>query len=317
MFNRAQLIMLCLVVALLAGSAVLVGLSIFPRKSTGASPPREPLAVELIEPKRGDAAQPPRGLEIDKSGFGTLLGAPARPLLASAEPDPPGPSTLTNAPAVGASVSGFVRLLARLGPVPPSTGLQTHNLDIPPSLFGTIILRNGCLKLSAPGEPHVVVPAGTKLYLDSDGYLTLGVLANGEATNPRLGEPAWWTEGFERSMEAGALERIRAICGPGPVKVVGLAQSVSASQAAADGHAARNIVNMYGLPWKAALEKVRSCRKRLAEGRQVEPERMIENPCGSTPPSPVADPRSCPAGTTFRGSLCRTPEGHIRPIPQF
>jgi hypothetical protein len=316
MFNRSQLIMLWVVTILLAGSAVLAGLSMLPRKSSGPSTElRAPLAVDLIEPERMAAAQPVRGMRVEDGGYGTILSAPGRSLDPKTSADPPDDPASTNGPPVAAKVSGFVRLLSRLRPLPPPTGLQTYNLDIPPSLFATVILRNGCLRVAEPGEPHAIVPAGTKLYLDSEGYLTLGVLANGAATNPRLGEPAWWTEGYERQVETSAVERIRALCGPGPVKVIGLAQSVSASQAAADGLAARNIVDMYGLPQETALARVRDCRRRLAQNGGVDPHRMIVNPCGSTPPSPVADPRTCPAGTTLSGGLCRTPAGHIRPIP--
>jgi hypothetical protein len=212
-------------------------------------------------------------------------------------------------------VGGLVRLLARLAPMPPSDQLVVTTAEEPAPYFGTIFLRDGCLRLAEPGEPHVILPAGTKLYIDDEGFLTAGVIANGTATNPRLGEPAWWSGGDRLRVEAAAVERIVAKCGPGAARLIGLAQSVAASQAAADGAAARNLVSMYDLPWTTALTRARACRTRLARNSGIDPAKMLQNPCGSTPPSPVADPSLCPVGTSFIGSLCRTPTGHIRPIP--
>lgn len=184
-----------------------------------------------------------------------------------------------------------------------------------PHRFGTIILRDGCLKLAEPGEPHAILLSGTKLYVDDAGFLTVGVISNGVAISPRVGEPAWWPGETPQQISAAAAARIRAKCGPGTIKIIGFAQSVAASQAAADEIAARNLVNTYGLPWGTALAKTRACRARLTSNNQIKPSKMIESPCGTTPPSPVADPRSCPAGTSLTGGLCRTPAGYIRPVP--
>ncbi len=308
--------MLWVVVALLAGSAILALLSLLPRQWLEAPPePPKPLAVELIEPGRTGLARPTRGMSIGRGGFGTILSAPGRLLIPSLSPPAFGEPTLADEPPVAEEVAGLVRLLARLAPMPPSDRLVNFNAEEPSPQFGTIILRDGCLKLAGPGEPHAVLPAGTKLHLDDDGYLTAGIIANGAATNPRLGEPAWWPGEIRLPADATAVARIQAKCGPGAVRIVGLAQSVSASQAAADGAAARNLVDMYGLPWAAALSRVRTCRTRLAQDSGIGPLKMIDNRCGSTPPSPVADPRSCPAGTSLTGGLCRTPTGHIRPVP--
>ena len=317
MLMPVQRIVLIAVVALLVASAVLAVLSMLPREWLEGPPePAEPLAVELIAPDRAAPARPTRGMTVAASGFGTILSAPARSLVPSAFPDPPGAATLTGEPLVAAQAAGLIRLFPRLAPVPPSDELVTFDLVEASPVFGTIILRDGCLKLAEPGEPHAILPAGTKLTIDSEGFLTAGVSANGEATNPRIGEPAWWPEAFRpRAADAAAVARIRATCGPGAVIQIGPAQSLAASQSAADGAAARNIVNMYGLPFTTALTKVRACRIRLGRNSGIDPQRMITNPCGSTPPSPVADQRSCPAGTTLSGGLCRTPEGHIRPIP--
>jgi len=316
MLSRVQFVMMLVVVALLATSAGLAVLSMLPRKWFEAPPePPRPLAVELIEPAATTLTRPTRGMTIGSDGFGTVLSAPERRLDPSPSPLPAGEPTLAAEPPVAAKVAGFVRLLARLAPVPPSNQLVNFSLEEPAPHFGTIILRDGCLKLAEPGEPHAILPAGAKLYIDDEGFLTAGLIANGTATNPRLGEPAWWTGGTRLRVDPAAVARVRSKCGPGAARIIGPGQSVAAGQGAADGAAARNLVNMYGLPWRTALTRVRDCRGRLAQNSGIDPLKMIENPCGSTPPSPVADPRSCPAGTSLRGGLCRTPSGHVRPIP--
>ncbi len=301
--------MLWVIVALLVGSAGLVVLSLLPREWKEAPPePPKPLAAELIEPRRTILSRPTRGMSIGPDGFGTIVSAPARQL-EEVSPSVPG------GPPVAPQVGGLVRLLARLAPMPPSDRLMNFNAEEPSPQFGTIILRNGCLKLAERGEPHVVLPAGTTLDVDDEGFLMASLPGNNAGTNLRLGEPAWWPGRTPIAIDAAAVSRIQAKCGPGAVRIVGEAQSVSASQAAADGAAARRLVDMYGVRWAAAIVQVRACRTRLAQNSGIDPLKMIQNPCGSTPPSPVADPRSCPTGTSFAGGLCRTPEGHIRPIP--
>lgn len=318
MIRQVHAVMLLVAVALLT-TGVLSGVRSMLRQKwseTSTEQPR-PLAVELIEPPRTTPARPTRGASIGRGGFGTILSAPGRELVPSPlQPVRAGPA-LADEPPVPGQVAGLVRLLARLAPVPPPNERIMTTLQEPMQHFATIILRDGCLKLAEPGEPHVIFPAGTKLYIDDKGFLTVGVLMNGLATNPRLGELAWWEGRTRLRIDAGAIARVRAKCGPGAARLIGLAQSVTASQAAADGAAARNLVDMYGLAWTTALAKVRGCRERLARNSGIDPLKMIVNPCGSTPPSPVADPRSCPSGTSFRGGLCRTPEGHIRPIPEL
>jgi hypothetical protein len=312
---RVQSVMLVLIVALLATAAALAVLSMLPRRWP-ESPREAPalLAVELIEPARTASARPSKAMFIGIGGFGTIVSAPPRSLDPPREQLASRETALAAEPPIAAQVAGFVRLLSRVAPMSPSDQLATFNLDEPSREFGTVILRDGCLRMAEAGEPHAVFPAGTWLYIDDAGYLTAGVMANAMATNPRLGERAWWSV-LPGRVDAAAFGRIRAKCGPGAVRLIGLPQSVSASQAAADGVAAGNLVTMYGLPWGTALPQVRECRARLARNSGIDPLKMIENPCGSTPPSPVADPRACPPGTNLSGGLCRTPSGYIRPIP--
>ena len=111
------------------------------------------------------------------------------------------------------------------------------------------------------------------------------------------------------------LARVHERCGPGPVQVVGLLQSLSAGQAFADGQSATRLAAMYGLSWDEALARIHACRERLSQGPGGNRIVMVETPCGTTPPPPVSDPARCPPGTTLSAGLCRTPEGSVRPIP--
>lgn len=317
MVSRAHSVMIPLVVSLLAIAAALALFSMLPRKWFNAPPePLKPLPVELIEPEGIAPAQPTRGMMVGSDGFGTILSAPGR----RSGPSPSQaahPPRLRVEPPVAARVARLIRLLARLSPVPPSNQLIVVSFEEPPPYFSTIILRGGCLKLAEPGEPHAILPSGARLYVDDEGFLTAGVFANGTASNPRLGELAWWSRGKRTPVDAASIAQIRAKCGPGAIRLIGPAQSVSASKGAADEIAARNLMNRYGLPWATALAKTRACRDRLATNSGIDPAKMIYNPCGSTPPFPVANPGSCPAGTNFAGGLCRTADGHIRPVPAF
>lgn len=258
-------------------------------------------------------------MSVGRGGFGTIPSAPASQPVVPEQQSAAQEPMLTAEPPVPPQVAGLVRLLARLTPEPLSQEPILTTLEMPPRHFGTIVLRNGCLRLARAGEPHVVLPSFTKLYVDDYGFLKISTPASSAEMNPRVGEPAWWDGDGRRPLDAGALARIRAKCGRGPMTLVGHAQSVAASQAAADGAAARNLVNTYGLPWTSALAAARACRMRLAQnsGSAIDALKMVETPCGSTPPSPVVDPRSCPPGTSLTGAVCRTPAGHIRPIPTF
>lgn len=307
-------------VALLAIAAALIVLALVPERWWRAPPePPRPMRIELIEAARSGRAQPTSGMSIGQGGSGTILTAPGRQLVPSGQEPIVEEPMVTVEPPIPAEVAGLVRVLSRLKAELPSNELILTTMEMPPRHFGTIVLREGCLRLAGPGEPHVVLPPMATLYVDNEGYLAVKMPASGAAMNPRVGEPAWWEGHSRRPLAASGVALIRAKCGRGPVRQVGFAQRVTSSQEAADGAAARNIVNTYGLPWTSALAAVRSCRMRLAQndGSGMDPSKMIENPCGSTPPRPVADPRSCPAGTSFRGGLCRTPEGYIRPIPMF
>jgi hypothetical protein len=107
-----------------------------------------------------------------------------------------------------------------------------------------------------------------------------------------------------------------AACGPGRAQIV-VPASATVQQARSDGFAASDFVQRYGGSWAEALKRVRRCRERLEQSLPRVPDRapLTDNPCGSTPPSPVGDPANCPPGTNLSGGLCRTAQGLVRPVP--
>lgn len=315
MTRRVPFVMLLVAAALLAIGVVSTLRFMFPpHRRNGLPDQQTPVAVELIEPGRASHSRPTRGMLIGHEGFGTILSAPERRLLRSARRQPAVASNAAVLPPVAARLAGLVRLVARVAPGSSYDRQALRILEIS-RRFGTIILRDGCLRLAESGEPHVILPEGSKLYVDTNGFLTVGATANDMDTDARLGEPAWWEEQTRSRVGPGAIASIRARCGPGGAILIGSAQSVSATRDAGDEAAARIVVDRYGLDPATALAKVRHCRARLARSSGIDPRTMIDNPCGSTPPSPVGDPSKCPAGTSLRGGLCRTSAGHIRPIP--
>lgn len=301
-------------------TAALVALAALPRDwFEPPAKPRQPPAVEFIAPDGATAPAPIKGMSAGPEGFGTILSAPPRKLEPTAELIEPGPQLFaSNAPAIAPALGGLLRLVARIAPVPPSDQLVNFNPEAPGRDVGRIILRDGCLRLAAAGEPHVILPAGTRLYVDDQGYLSLGILSDSRA-NPRVGELVSWEAYPQPPLSLAAAARVRTQCGPGPVRFLTIALSVSASQALSDAFAAKNFADRYGVPWVDALRSVQRCRDRMAKNLPPlpsgEPPLLIENMCGSTPPSPVADPASCPPGTSLSGGLCRTPDGYVRPVP--
>ena len=254
-------------------------------------------------------------MSVGLDGLGTVLDAPPRQY--EPTPDPPRHAPNSGRPGIAPEVAERIKLFARAIP-PPDTGeLVVTTLEAHPPQFATVILRDGCLRLKQPGEPHAVFAPGTRLYIDDAGYLTIGNPAGHPALDARVGELLWWEGGVTRVADEGTASQLRERCGAGAVKLLGFTRSAAASQAAADGVAAASFDRMYGVGWKAALAYVRQCRERMQRSLGANARPMVFNICGSTPPSPVANRAACPAGTSLSGGLCRTVDGHVRPVPEL
>jgi hypothetical protein len=231
---------------------------------------------------------------------------PPLPIELLAPGEPPGQ------PAVDPALRGTIRLFARVQPIRVPDEPTMMTLDAPPRHFATIVVRDGCLRLNWGNSPHAVFAPGARLVRGKDARLAI---VSGDGSVAQVGERVWWEGGIGGVGSGEPLARLRTQCGAGDLVYLGLAQDVATSQKRADEQAAGNFAEMYGVPAKQALKRMQACRAAIDLGPGGDPSRMIENPCGTVPPPPVEDAASCPAGTSHSGGLCRTPEGHVRPIP--
>lgn len=291
-------------------------------------PPKPPLEAELVVPASPkDASRTlPKGAKVEPSGFGTLLSAPPTDY----EPPPPPAQVGRDTPAaqegpvVAPEIAHLIRLLPRVRPKPITDGGMLRTLEAPPIAKATIILRDGCFRLNAPGEPLVLFTVGVRAFLDGEGYVAVGPADFPPFLSGRVGEPLRWEGPIEPVSEQPIIEPINRICGPGRVVRIGLASSEAAQTNVEDASTAREISQRYGSPYPEARQEVRACRqkvnRRWAElraryGDRGPPVELLPGNCILTPPLPVARPADCPAGTTLEGGLCRGADGHVVPVP--
>lgn len=161
---------------------------------------------------------------IEPSGYSTILYAePAaldQPL--PDEPGPPGTSTGNDVEAIRSArdASGYLHIFPRMeenaGPVP-----------LVPR-YGTLQLRDGCLRVkrnstsAAPAEsveemPLAVFSPGMRVFVDEEGYLSLGHTDAGFTASPvRVGEELVFSPAPEVEDEE-LIAEIREACGEGPL----------------------------------------------------------------------------------------------------
>jgi hypothetical protein len=85
--------------------------------------------------------------------------------------------------------------------------------------------------------------------------------------------------------------------------------AADAAQSVVDTNAdaVRHFRSNYGLSAEVARKAVERCK--AVQGRAA---------CLISPPSPPpAGELNCPAGTSARHGMCRTPEGYLRPLPKW
>lgn len=308
-----------LAVGLLVIAAVLAALTTLPRRwfEPPPRPPRLFTVQAIVTPAGSRAKAAPRGAQIEPDGTLTVLSAPGsqgRALPWTSQPSRWGvrPRPVT---AVPAAMLAGIRALFRLVPPPPvkRDELVVTTLERTVST-GRLILARGCFRLDNANGPLAVFPPGTRLGL-VDGYLMVGPPGLPPELSARVGEHLFWEGPAITGFDEASRRRMAAACGPGPAQTV-FPASATVQQARNEGLAASELADRYGVPWDEALESVRRCR---ARGEQSFPglrgAPLVDIPCGSTPPRPVASQADCPPGTKLSGGLCRTPEGHIRPIP--
>jgi hypothetical protein len=273
--------------------------------------------AEVFSPPSGKSDQVPKGARLEPSGYLTILEVPPTPAQPQRRPPEPPVGSSSPGPAIPSGVAPGIRLFVRLRPRPSPSESLPQILVAPPQQISRVILRDGCFRLAEPGEPLVVFTLATRLVIDREGYLAFTASPDNGPLPARVGEQVWW-EGERRELQDPQdLALIHARCGAGAVQVLGLVQSVAVGQATADFQATKRIADMYGLPWKEAFAAARKCRERMSRapnGMQVV---TVQNACGLTPPPPVADGKACPPGTSLSSGMCRTPEGYVRPIPDW
>ena len=186
----------------------------------------------------------------------------------------------------------------------------------------TVVLKDGCFRAADRDDALVLFPFGTKLFVDSEGYLAYG---SGEFPGyARVGEAVEFMGSIGEVTIPELVDPIHAACGPGKViKVEGM-QSAAASDAQRTitdrANALRTLQSAYGLDARQAVRALDWLDARGEANRQTTPDGVRLPPITGAmvvdaPPRPVMDPWECPPGSSLRGGLCRTPEGHLRPLP--
>jgi hypothetical protein len=309
-----------LAAGLLVIAALAMVLGLLPRQWTEpkARPPQTIVVEALVTRTGSRATAAPRGARIENDGSLTIPSAPGSPGRALPWSSPPsqwGVQPQRFDPLPPAMASG-IRALFREVPQPAAERDQPMMMTLERTVAsGLLLLVRGCFRMNSADGPLAVFPPGTRLGL-VDGYLMVGPPGFPPELSARVGEHVFWEGKAMTRFDEASRRRIAAACGAGPAQTV-LPASATVQQARNDGLAASNFTRRYGSSWTDALRRVRQCRERLEQSLPPAPDRgpLTDNPCGSTPPSPVSDPANCPAGTKLSGGICRTPEGHVRPLP--
>lgn len=173
--------------------------------------------------------------------------------------------------------------------------------------YARVVLRDGCFRSPDNGNAHLLFPLGAQLFVDEQGYLAFG-----PAETPgyaRVGEEIVFMGSIAEVSAPELVGPIHAACGPGKVIKVNAMRSAAAErardQASANANAYRELKEMYGLTDRQAAMAFEKCKKQAGFGT-----------CLLSPPRPMRA-EECPAGTSLSFGLCRTPEGHVRPLPRW
>ena len=87
-------------------------------------------------------------------------------------------------------------------------------------------------------------------------------------------------------------------------------------------NAMRALQDRYGLDARQAGRALDWLDARGEANRRTTPDGILEPPItgamvADSPPPPVMDASECPPGSSLSSGLCRTPEGHLRPLPEW
>lgn len=187
-----------------------------------------------------------------------------------------------------------------------------------------VVLKDGCFRAADRDNSLVLFPFGAKLFVDSANYLAFG---SGERPGyARVGEAVEFMGSVNEVTTPELVDPIHAACGPGKViKVEGMESAAAgdAQRKVTDrANAIRSLGDRYGLDARQAGRALDWLDARGEANRQTSPEGIALPPITGTmmvemPPRPVMDPSECPPGSSLNAGLCRTPEGHLRPLPDW
>jgi hypothetical protein len=196
-----------------------------------------------------------------------------------------GQPPLGEAAAVAPEARRFLRIFPQ---AERRTGDETEELNT-----GTIVLRDGCLRLdrTGPDDPVAFFGAETGVRLDAEGRLILH--RRGAASGPtgRVGERMVLGGGAGRAIDdPEVLAPIRAACGDGPVIWVGNPYSFAVFR---EQNAAWRIdeeARQTGATREAAWRRLRTCW--IGEDQRYEQARLERPP--TAPPAPPPQPCDLP-----------------------
>ncbi|WP_149036388.1 hypothetical protein [Aurantiacibacter atlanticus] len=188
-----------------------------------------------------------------------------------------------------------------------------------------ITLEDGCFRAPDRDNALVLFPLGAQLFVDSDNYLAFA--SDGWPGYARVGEAVTFTGSVNEVSTPELVGPIHAACGSSTVIAVGGTASAAASSAqdavSSRASTVRSLRSSYGIDADQAERAVVWLERRQA----AQPVQRDENgialpplPVGAylnSPPRPVMDAAECPPGSSPQQFICRTPEGWMRPLPDW
>ena len=173
--------------------------------------------------------------------------------------------------------------------------------------YAKVVLRDGCFRSPDNGDAHVLFPLGAQLFVDGENYLAFG--SDETPGYARVGEEIVFMGSIGEVTAPELVAPIHAACGPGKVIKVNAMRSAAAERAqdqvSTNFNAFRQLKEMYGLTDSQASRAFEKCKHQAAFGT-----------CLLSPPRPMRE-GECPPGSALSGGLCRTPDGYIRPVPDW
>ena len=228
--------------------------------------------------------------------------------------NPPRPAAQDQA--VPDEVAPFLRIFPRHDR--PAGALNAINSRV------TIVLKDGCFRAADWEGALVLFPFGAKLFVDSNNYLAFG---SGERSGyARVGEAVEFMGSIQEVATPELVDPIHAACGPGKVIQVEGMESAAAGdtqrRVTDRANAMRALQDRYGLDARQAERALDWLDARGEANRRTTPDGILEPPITGAmmvemPPRPVMDPSECPPGSSLSSGLCRTPDGHLRPLPEW